>query len=112
MCYHKIAKADLGNWSITICCKHLLVRRHAIVIRDLVSRPSSSKDASPWHKLEVSERLVKALLPIGLLFFCLLNSSYATCHSRPCLLWIELQWLPAGILEGVSIHEDFLANAL
>ena len=31
MCYHKIANLDFGNWSITIFCKHFLVRWHTVI---------------------------------------------------------------------------------
>src|SRR6266704_5541886 len=60
MCHHEIANLDFGNWSITICCKHFLVRRHTVVERYLVSRSCPGKDATTWHKLEAGKRLIKA----------------------------------------------------
>src|SRR6266704_641672 len=67
MCHHKIANFDFRNWSIAICCKHFLVRRHTVIVRHLVPGSRSCEDAPAWHKLEVGKGLVKTLLPVGLL---------------------------------------------
>src|SRR5947209_4210050 len=70
MRHHKIANFDFGNWSITICCKHFLVRRHTVIKCHLVARPCARQDTSSWHKLKVSECLVKPLLPVCLFLLC------------------------------------------
>src|SRR5712691_6649503 len=112
MCHHKIANPDFGNWSITICCKHFLIRRHTVVIGDGVSRPCARQNAPAWHKLEVGERLVETLLPPGLQFFTGLHGGNTPCHPRPQLFWIVLQRLARRVLQRIPIHEDLGANPL
>src|SRR2546429_3195337 len=112
MCHHKIANLDFRNWSISICCKHFLVRRHTVVIGDGVSRPCACENAAARHKLEVGERLVKTLLPRGLQCSSGFHSGNTPCYPRPQLFWIVLQWLARGVLQRISIHEDLVANPL
>src|SRR5260370_35405820 len=64
MRHHKVANLDFGNWSITICCKHFLFRRHTVIKCYLGPRSCSGENAAARHKLEVGERLVKTLFPV------------------------------------------------
>src|SRR5229473_4864600 len=54
MCHHKVANLDFGNWSITICCKHFLVRWHTVIVCYLVPRTRTGQDASSGDELEIA----------------------------------------------------------
>src|SRR5207244_12824401 len=46
----------------------------AVVKCYLVAGTCSGQNTTTWHKLKVRQRLVKMLLPVGLLLFCRLHS--------------------------------------
>src|SRR5713226_9525841 len=112
MCHHKVANLDFGDWSITICCKHFLVRRHTIIKCYLVTRSGPRQNASTRHELEVSQGLVEALFPVFLQLLGLFHLGDASRYPGPELFRIELQRLAVGVFERVSIHKYFLTNPL